>query len=62
VAVISKDELKESASLYAQGGISVVLDKADSLSSHIEDTIAAGAGLCNPDSVQFTVNQARDSI
>ncbi|RKZ79787.1 MAG: L-aspartate oxidase, partial [Gammaproteobacteria bacterium] len=37
VAVVSKDQLEESASLYAQGGISVVLDQADSLQSHIDD-------------------------
>ncbi|OUR89313.1 hypothetical protein A9Q92_01210, partial [Methylophaga sp. 42_8_T64] len=37
VAVLSKGQLEEGASLYAQGGISVVLDKADSLQSHIDD-------------------------
>ena len=62
VAVISKDQLEESASLYAQGGISVVLDQTDSIESHIEDTLIAGAGLCDADSVQFTVEHARESI
>ena len=57
VAVISKDQLEESASLYAQGGISVVLDQTDSIESHIEDTLIAGAGLCNADSVRFTVER-----
>ena len=41
VAVLSKDQLEESASLYAQGGISVVLDQADSIESHINDTLIA---------------------
>ncbi|NOQ93273.1 MAG: L-aspartate oxidase [Methylophaga sp.] len=62
VAVLSKDKLEEGASLYAQGGISVVLDQADSLHSHIDDTIRAGAGLCNEEAVRFTVEQARESI
>ena len=62
VAVLSKGQLEEGASLYAQGGISVVLDQADSLQSHIDDTLLAGAGLCDEDTVRFTVEQARDSI
>lgn len=62
VAVVSKNQLEESASLYAQGGISVVLDQADSLQSHIDDTIDAGAGLCNEEIVRYTVGHARKSI
>jgi L-aspartate oxidase len=62
VAVLSKDQLEEGASLYAQGGISVVLDQADSLQSHIDDTLQAGAGLCNEEIVRFTVEHARNSI
>lgn len=62
VAVISKGQLEESASLYAQGGISVVLDQADSLQSHIDDTLIAGAGLCNEAAVRYTVEHARSSI
>tara|TARA_R110002049_G_scaffold204406_5_gene374995 strand:+ start:536 stop:2137 length:1602 start_codon:yes stop_codon:yes gene_type:complete len=62
VAVLAKGQLEESASLYAQGGISVVLDQADSLQSHIDDTLQAGAGLCNEEVVRFTVEHARESI
>lgn len=62
VAVLSKDKMKESASLYAQGGISVVLDQTDSLQSHIDDTIEAGVGLCNEKAVRYTVEHARESI
>lgn len=62
VAIISKDQLEESASLYAQGGISVVLDQTDSLQSHIDDTINAGAGLCDTDCVSYTVKNARENI
>ena len=62
VAILSKDQLKESASLYAQVGISVVLDQADSIESHINDTLIAGAGLCDETSVRYTVEHARESI
>ena len=62
IALIAKDKLTEGATYYAQGGVSVVLDKDDSTSSHIEDTVDAGAGLCDPDVVRFTVEHARDCI
>lgn len=62
IAVLSKGQLEEGASLYAQGGISVVLDQADSLQSHIDDTIQAGVGLCNKEAVQNTVEHAREAI
>ncbi len=62
VALVAKAALSEGATLYAQGGISVVLDKADSIRSHIEDTLNAGAGLCDPAIVEYTVNHARACI
>jgi len=62
VAVLSKGQLEEGASLYAQGGISVVLDATDSLQSHIDDTAQAGAGLCDDDTVRYTVENARINI
>jgi L-aspartate oxidase len=62
VAVISKGQLEEGASLYAQGGISVVLDQADSLQSHVDDTLVAGAGLCDVNAVRYTVEHARENI
>ena len=55
VAVVSKRALSEGATLYAQGGISAVLDATDSLASHVEDTLNAGAGLCHPEVVRYTV-------
>ena len=45
VAVLSKTDLRECSTYYAQGGISAVLDSADSFEAHIEDTLEAGAGL-----------------
>ncbi len=62
VAVLSKEALIEGATLYAQGGVSAVLDKHDSIASHIEDTLSAGAGLCDPEIVRFVVEQAHKSI
>ena len=63
VAVLSKFALTECSTYYAQGGISAVFDdQYDSIESHIEDTLIAGAGLCDPDIVQLTVSQGRASI
>lgn len=62
IALITKTNLTESSTLYAQGGISVVLDKHDSIESHIEDTVGAGAGLCDEDVVTYTVNRAKSCI
>ena len=62
VAVLSKNALVEGATFYAQGGVSAALDKHDSIESHVEDTIATGAGLCNPEIVRFVVERAQESI
>ncbi len=62
VAVLAKASLTESATLYAQGGISVVLDKNDSVEAHINDTLTAGTGLCNEETVRYVVENAKRSI
>lgn len=62
VAVLSKFSLTEGSTFYAQGGISAVLDEADSVESHIEDTLDAGAGLCDADIVRLTVSYGKKSI
>ena len=63
IAVLSKFALTECSTYYAQGGISAVFDnKHDSIESHIEDTLIAGAGLCDPEIVRLTVTQGRKSI
>jgi L-aspartate oxidase len=58
VGLISKEALSLSASGWAQGGIAAALDSSDSPQLHAKDTLMAGAGLCEPDAVQFLVEQA----
>jgi L-aspartate oxidase len=53
VALLSKDGLSAGSTNRAQGGIAAVLAEGDSIDSHIEDTLDAGAGLCDPDAVRF---------
>ena len=55
VALVTKQQLLDGASIWAQGGIAAVLASEDSVASHVQDTLVAGAGLCNPDVVQFAV-------
>ncbi|MDD1624057.1 MAG: L-aspartate oxidase [Methylococcaceae bacterium] len=62
VAVLSKFALTSGSTYYAQGGISAVFDAEDSIESHIEDTLDAGAGLCNPEIVRLTVTHGKSSI
>ncbi|MDJ0739010.1 MAG: L-aspartate oxidase [Gammaproteobacteria bacterium] len=62
VALVAKRELEEGNTLYAQGGISAVLDARDSVDSHVADTLAAGAGLCDEDVVRMVVEQGPDNI
>jgi L-aspartate oxidase len=62
VAVLSKAALTEGATLYAQGGVSAVLDAFDSIDAHVEDTLRVGAGLCKPEVVRFVVENGPESI
>ena len=62
IGVLSKFSLKECNSYYAQGGISAVVDRDDSLEAHISDTLEAGAGLCDPEIVTLTVSQGKECI
>ncbi len=59
VVILSKGPLNEGSTFYAQGGIAAVFDENDSIASHVEDTIIAGAGLCDEDTVQFTTENAK---
>lgn len=52
IAVITKAEPHECNTNYAQGGVSVVLSPLDSVESHMQDTIVAGAYLCDKETVR----------
>src|SRR5262249_9234161 len=58
VLVVTKDEVRESNSQYAQGGIAGVLDPEDRFDNHIADTLAAGKGLCDPEVVEMVGREA----
>lgn len=58
VALITKDDLSRSASDWAQGGIAAVVAPEDSPLLHMEDTLRAGAGLCDGEAVEFLVREA----
>ncbi len=61
VIVLSK--AADTATFYAQGGIAVVLpDTDDSIDAHVTDTIAAGAGLCDPDAVRSIVSDGYRAV
>ena len=62
VAILTKETLDISNSVLAQGGIAVSLDKKDSPELHFKDTLYAGAGLCDEESVWVLVNEAASNI
>ena len=62
VLVVTKEEVRESTSAYAQGGIAGVLDPEDHFEDHIADTLAAGKGLCDPEMVALVVREAPTRI
>lgn len=62
VIIITKDKIPSTNSAMAQGGIAAVIDKTDSFTDHIEDTLIAGAGLCQPGAVRNFIEQAPDRI
>jgi L-aspartate oxidase len=60
--VITKDRMEQSNSAFAQGGIASVLDPDDNFASHAEDTIGAGANLCDREIVEMVVSEAPEHI
>ena len=62
VGLITKRDLLEGSSSYAQGGIAAVLDTGDSVEQHISDTLIAGAGLCNEETTRFIVENSKEAI
>src|SRR3569832_824254 len=62
VCALTKSEVSESNTSWAQGGIAAAVGEADSWKLHEEDTLIAGAGLCDPKAVRFLVQKAPEAI
>ncbi len=62
VLVLAKNELTESATQYAQGGIAVALSDEDEIGLHLQDTLDAGDGLCNREATRILVEEGPERI
>jgi L-aspartate oxidase len=62
VVLVTKRERRESNTNYAQGGIAAVMAPGDSFASHVQDTLEAGAGLCNQEVVELVVRQGPEVV
>jgi L-aspartate oxidase len=62
VLVVTKDRVQQSNSTYAQGGIAAVRSREDRFEDHIEDTLTAGAGLCDRATVEMVIREAPRQI
>jgi len=62
VVVLTKKELQESSTVYAQGGIAAAIGHEDSPELHFQDTVRAGAGLCVEEAVRILVNGGHEGI
>ncbi|MEB6680368.1 L-aspartate oxidase [Acinetobacter lwoffii] len=62
IAVLAKSTLTDASTFYAQGGVAAVLDEMDSIEQHIDDTMIAGAQLCEMDAVKQTVEGGKPSV
>jgi L-aspartate oxidase len=62
VVVLAKREVTDSATQYAQGGIAAALSDEDEIGLHLQDTLNAGDGLCNPEAAKVLVEDAPERI
>lgn len=62
VTMITKGEPGDGSTAWAQGGLAAVIDAMDSVDDHLQDTLVAGAGLCEPDQVAALVAAAPEAI
>ncbi len=60
--LVTKDELGKSSTMNAQGGIAVAMNAGDQVNFHVEDTIKAGAGICDEAAVKVMVEEGIDRI
>lgn len=62
IALLSKADLNQGSTYWAQGGMAAVLHNRDTVDSHVADTLSAGAGLCRREAVEFTVRNSRRCV
>jgi len=62
VALVSKQGIAQSNTNWAQGGISCVKDPEDTLEAHVQDTLAAGGGLCHEDAVRTIIRDSQSAV
>ena len=62
VVVVTKKKDVDTATNLAQGGIAAVLEKGDSVKSHVDDTLLSGAGLCDEEVVRMVVGDGPDRV
>jgi L-aspartate oxidase len=62
VIIITKKNIQQSNTALAQGGVAAVFGRQDSFALHMEDTMKAGDGLCNPDAVKMVVENGPERI
>jgi L-aspartate oxidase len=62
VCVLTKADASEGSTKYAQGGIAAVIYDTDSFEKHIQDTLVAGAGICDEETVRMTITEAPERI
>jgi L-aspartate oxidase len=62
VCLVSKREISDSASSWAQGGIAAVLNSEDSVEAHIQDTLISGAGLCDAAITRMVAENGREAV
>lgn len=62
IALLSKQTINSGSTWHAQGGIAAVFDNQDSIQSHVQDTLVAGAGLCHEDAVNYTVKNGPNAV
>ena len=62
VGLLTKASLNDTTTFLAQGGIAAALGESDSPELHFQDTVAAGAGLCDPDAVRVLVSEGPDRV
>jgi L-aspartate oxidase len=62
ICLVSKRSINDSASNWAQGGIAAVLNDSDSIDAHIQDTLTAGAGLCDAAVTKKVVEHGKETV